>query len=99
MTLQKLLALADRLESLNLKVYETTSGRETFQLLERHSPDILLLDIAIPDSNGLDILKEIRRHGIRVTVIMLTASRNATCEVTRKVLNCSITFISPKKPS
>ena len=65
--------LRDRLEPLNLRVYEATCGRETFQLLERHSPDILLLDIAIPDTNGLDILREIRRQGVSVTVIIMTA--------------------------
>ncbi len=35
---------------------------------------------------------------MRSGVIRLTASRSATCEVTRKVENSSITFISPKKP-
>jgi DNA-binding NtrC family response regulator len=65
--------LRDRLESLNLKVFEATTGRETFDSLERYTPDILLLDIAIPDINGLEILKEIRRRGLSVTVVMLTA--------------------------
>ena len=36
---------------------------------------------------------------MRSGVIMSTASRSATCEVTRNVANSSITFISPKKPS
>jgi two-component system phosphate regulon response regulator OmpR len=36
-------------------------------------PDVVLLDIALPGRSGLDVLRELRRAGERVPVLMLTA--------------------------
>ena len=40
-------------------VAEAASGRETLQLCAKHQPDLLLLDIAMPDLGGLDVLAEL----------------------------------------
>ncbi|MDR2788008.1 MAG: response regulator transcription factor [Candidatus Accumulibacter sp.] len=42
------------------------------QLLHR-SPDAIVLDIMLPDGNGLDFLRELRAAGNRIPVLMLTA--------------------------
>ncbi|HVA33227.1 MAG TPA: response regulator transcription factor [Candidatus Baltobacteraceae bacterium] len=39
--------------------------------LDAHRPDLILLDVTLPDGSGLDVLRTIREHG--VPVIMLTA--------------------------
>ncbi|GHU80498.1 DNA-binding response regulator [Clostridia bacterium] len=41
--------------------------------LAAHMPDAILLDIMLPDGNGLDLLQELRSAGNKVPVIMLTA--------------------------
>ena len=41
--------------------------------LANESPDAIVLDIMLPDGNGLDLLQELRQAGSRVPVIMLTA--------------------------
>jgi len=65
--------LRDRLEAEGLKAFEAASAQDAFQSLESHAPDLLLLDIAMPDTNGMDVLKEIRRRAASTTVIMMTA--------------------------
>ena len=50
----------DRLESLGYRVLAAANGKEGLELLERQSPQLVLLDIEMPDMNGLDVLKQIR---------------------------------------
>ncbi|NVN93265.1 MAG: response regulator [Desulfuromonadales bacterium] len=40
-------------------VAEAASGIETMRRLHDHRPDIIILDIILPDANGLDLLKSI----------------------------------------
>jgi DNA-binding response OmpR family regulator len=42
-------------------------------VLSKDTPDAILLDIMLPDGNGLDLLQELRSAGNKVPVIMLTA--------------------------
>jgi DNA-binding NtrC family response regulator len=65
--------LTDRLESLNYRVLAAASGEESLELVEKQSPQMVLLDIEMPGMSGLEVLKEIRRRGIDVTVVMITA--------------------------
>jgi len=41
--------------------------------LSKESPDAIILDIMLPDGNGLDLLEELRTAGNKTPVIMLTA--------------------------
>lgn len=65
--------LRDRLESLGYRVLVASNGAAGLGLLEQQSPQLLLLDIEMPGMNGLEVLKEIRRREINVTVVMITA--------------------------
>lgn len=53
------------------------SVREGGLLLRRERPDLLLLDVFLPDGSGLDLLSEARAEGWVQDVIMLTAARDA----------------------
>ena len=46
---------------------------EAYQLLNRNSYDLLLLDITLPDGTGYDVCEEIRNRGNRIPIIFLTA--------------------------
>jgi DNA-binding NtrC family response regulator len=65
--------LNDRLESLGYRVLRSTGGKEALEVLERHDPQLALLDIAMADITGVDVLKEIRRRGRDFPVVMITA--------------------------
>ena len=65
--------LKDRLESLGYGVLAASNGREALELLEKQSPQMLLLDIEMPLMNGLEVLREIRRRESDIPVVMVTA--------------------------
>lgn len=54
-------------------VAEASTGRETIQMLENIKPDIVTLDITLPDMSGIDILKEIKKLSPQSKVIMISA--------------------------
>jgi DNA-binding response OmpR family regulator len=53
------------------------TAREALVLHEREAPDLVLLDLALPDGDGRDVCREVRRRG-DVPVIMVTARGTET---------------------
>lgn len=52
------------------------SGSDALQLIEEENPDLVLLDVYLPDISGIDVLIEIRKKELPVDVIMITAARD-----------------------
>ena len=50
------------------------------RMLEQHKIDLIILDLGLPDGNGMDLCKKIRTHS-KVPIIMLTACDLETDEV------------------
>ncbi|MBI2366935.1 MAG: sigma-54-dependent Fis family transcriptional regulator [Deltaproteobacteria bacterium] len=65
--------MRDRLESMGYQAVTATTGKQGLELLERHTPHLVLLDIEMPGMNGLEVLKEIRKREPDVVVVMITA--------------------------
>lgn len=53
-------------------VAETGTADDTLKLLQHHSPDILILDIGLPQRSGLDVLHEIKRLGLTTKIVILS---------------------------
>lgn len=53
-------------------IHETGSIKEAIHLLAQRTPDILLLDINLPDGNGMDLLRFAKKHYPSITVIMVS---------------------------
>ncbi len=67
--------------------YQVTTaedGREGLELLRRARPDLILLDIAMPGIDGLEVLNRIRQRGFSMPVLMMTA--NSSAQVVRDVM-------------
>lgn len=56
-----------------LDVETCGSVSEALAALERSTPDVLVLDVTLPDGNGLDLLRAAARPNGRIPTIMLTA--------------------------
>ncbi len=59
-------------------VAEATSGKEAVQLAAEHKPDVVLLDIRMPDMDGLDTLDRLHRDAPQSKVVMLSTYDNPT---------------------
>ncbi|HEY4161779.1 MAG TPA: response regulator [Dongiaceae bacterium] len=62
------------------------TGREALDEIQHRVPDALLLDLRLPDMDGLDVLKHIKaqRYGIGVVVITADGSLNRAIEAMRE---------------
>jgi len=50
------------------------TGRQGLQMIGEHKPDLLLLDLGLPDGEGLDLLKQIRADYPALPIIVVTAN-------------------------
>ena len=64
--------LKSELESQGFEVDEADGGRIAMKALNDSRYDVVVLDIRMPDMDGLDVLKNIRQHDLADKVIMLT---------------------------
>lgn len=53
-------------------IEEATDGKDCLDKLEKADPDVLLLDINMPEMNGLEVLKELKNRRSKVKVLVLT---------------------------
>lgn len=75
-------ALVAGIEAAGYEVLAASSAEEGFFLVHRAHPDLLLLDLTLPQRNGLDILQQIRSEGIDVRVLILTSHNTVEDRVT-----------------
>jgi two-component system cell cycle response regulator DivK len=77
---EKNLKLArDVLRAAGLHTLEAARGDEAIVLAIDHRPDVVLLDLRLPDMDGEDVARELRRGAetARIPVVALSASRYA----------------------
>ncbi|MGI8908054.1 MAG: response regulator [Candidatus Sumerlaeaceae bacterium] len=67
--------IAFHLEQNGYDVVTAPDGRRAMELLTKRTPTLLILDLMLPDTDGIDILKQIRSEAktVRLPVILLTA--------------------------
>lgn len=51
----------------------TESGRQAIALIREHRPDLVLLDIVLPDITGLSVLRECRRRGFATEFLVVSS--------------------------
>ena len=73
--------LLKRLEKRKLAVRAATSGRAAIALLRESPADVIVLDMKMPDMDGIETLKEIKKLDPGLEVIILTGHANVEVAV------------------
>lgn len=76
-------AIAEDFDNYILNI--ATNGNQAFTILDKNIPDIIILDLNMPDTNGIDFLSLIKSNNNlkHIPVIILTTSDN-----NRDIYNC-----------
>jgi len=61
------------LEQEGYAVVSASNGKEALELFNEHDPDLIITDVKMPEVDGIDLLKEIKRRDIEKLVIVITA--------------------------
>ena len=54
---------------------DAENGNDAIKLARKGDPDVLLLDISMPDRSGIDVLKQIKKENPKLAVLMLSMHR------------------------
>jgi DNA-binding response OmpR family regulator len=85
------------LEKEGFALVGSQTGKGAIELCRRERPDLILLDIMLPDSDGLDICKGIRSHPelSHIPVIFLTARASETDRIVGLELGANDYIVKP----
>jgi len=61
------------LEDEGYTIVTANSGKEAIEVFEKENPDIVTLDILMPDMDGIQVLRQMKEKKPQIPVIMLTA--------------------------
>ncbi len=71
-------ALAERMKARGMDVTASTSGREAISKVENESYDAIVLDLQMPEMDGLEVLSALKKMNPNLQIILLTG--HATVE-------------------
>jgi len=91
------LLLKEFLNKHNIKTLSAVHPREGLKLLNEHNPDLVILDVMLPEMDGFEILKQIRQTS-SIPIIMLTARGEVTDRVVGLELGADDYLPKPFEP-
>ena len=66
-------ALADRLQALGCQVTTADDGTRALERIRQDEPDVVLLDLQMPQMDGMEVLRRLVAEGLDPTVVVITA--------------------------
>lgn len=82
--------------------YETLSvieGIKAEEHIDEYKPDVIILDLMIPDKSGFEILKDLKAKNINIPVVIITAMESRDIRKKIKDLGVSEYHTKPINPS
>jgi DNA-binding response OmpR family regulator len=75
-----LMLVLEAIEGADFEALQATDGAEALALFNQHHPDVVLLDVVMPQSNGYDVCRKLRaaRGGAAVPIVMMTGLDDVT---------------------
>jgi DNA-binding response OmpR family regulator len=87
----------DYLEHAGFAVLVATGGRAALELVRAKKPDLLVLDLGLPDLDGLDVLRAIRREA-NLPIVLLTARGEESDKLVGLELGADDYVVKPFSP-
>lgn len=73
--------LKDVLEQENFEVIgEATDGKKALKIIDELNPDIITLDITMPQMNGLELMEVLKERGYKGKIIVVSSTGQSTSE-------------------
>jgi DNA-binding NtrC family response regulator len=76
------LILSTSIPEVNFEITEASTGKQAFELFEKGDFDLVVMDVRMPEMNGLEALKLIKESDPRTFVVIMTAHSNLQDAVT-----------------
>lgn len=73
-------AISQYLEASGYRVISALNGKKAKELLSKERPDLILLDIVLPEMNGIDFLKEMQKSDSQIKDIPVIVFSNLVGE-------------------
>lgn len=73
--------IKDALEPIAKKTLTAETGAAAIDLVKQENPDVVLLDIQLPDASGLNLIENIHAHDARVPIIFMTVSDSSNIAI------------------
>ena len=67
---------------------DVRTGKEAWKDIKKNPPDLLILDVYMPDVDGLELLQKIRMNNMKTDVIMVTAAKE--CGIVEQCLRLGV---------
>jgi DNA-binding NarL/FixJ family response regulator len=74
-------------------VAEVSDGRAALGAIEELGPDVVLLDVQLPDMSGFDVCAALERRGVPPPDVVLVSSRDASDYGDLVALSCACGFV------
>lgn len=88
-------AISTWLRRAGFEVTEAATAGAGLEQLARNQPDLLLLDINLPDRSGVTLLSDLRRSGSRLPVVVITARSDIDDKVTLLEMGADDYLVKP----
>ena len=87
------------LNGVGMEVDLVSRGDEAIEIFRNSQPDLVLLDIMLPGTDGIEVCKGIRKQSTRVPIVMLTAKSDTHDIVRGLEAGADDYMVKPFKPS
>ena len=81
-----LVLLTEVLEAMKCSVITATQGQTALKLAQNCQPDLILLDVMLPDVNGLEVVHHLRQNPQTMTIPVIAVTAMARAEDQERVL-------------
>ena len=91
-------SLSEMLTEAGFKVETALTGADARKMFESFQPEMILLDVRLPDANGIELLSEFKAHDEDVVVVMITAYADADSAVNALKIGADDYMTKPFSP-